>query len=94
MKLYASNPGATPMSEPITVTYMDLDALIDACEFTESEEKVIDLLMRGWTKSDIAELFSCPSAIVGSWLDAAVEKILEQNEYRWHRCQAARRKLQ
>ena len=79
------------MSEPVTVTYMDLDRLIDTCGLSDEEMKIVDLLMRGWTKSDIDELRDIDSAAI---LNGAVDKIVEQNEYEWHRCQAARRKIQ
>lgn len=79
------------MSEPVTVTYMDLDRLIDTCGLSDEEMKIVDLLMRGWTKSDIDELLDIDSAAI---LNSAVDKIVEQNEYEWHRCQTARRKIQ
>ena len=79
------------MSEPVTVTYMDLDRLIDTCGLSGEEMKIVDLLMRGWTKSDIDELLNIDSAAI---LNSAVDKIVEQNEYEWHRCQTARRKIQ
>ena len=79
------------MSEPVTVTYMDLDRLIDTCGLSDEEMKIVDLLMRGWTKSDIDELLDIDSAAI---LNSAVDQIVEQNEYEWHRCQTARRKIQ
>ena len=65
------------MSEPVTVTYMDLDRLIDTCGLSDEEMKIVDLLMRGWTKSDIDELLDIDSAAI---LNGAVDKIVEQNE--------------
>ena len=96
MKLFESDPlssqGAAPMSEPITVTYLDLDRLIDTCQMTYAESNVVELLMMGYTKSDICEEYRCSNEFVTEIFNSAVDKIVEQNEYEWHRCQAARKK--
>lgn len=89
MKLYDSSPlisqGVAPMSEPVTVTYLDLDRLIDKCELTKLEQLVLDLLMRGYTRSDIRDDTNLTMETIVSLLTSAVEKIVEMNEYEWHR---------
>ena len=89
MKLYDSSPlisqGIAPMSEPVTVTYLDLDRLIDKCELTKLEQLVLDLLMRGYTRSDIRDDTNLTMETIISLLTSAVEKIVEMNEYEWHR---------
>ena len=89
MKLYDSSPlisqGVAPMSEPVTVTYLDLDRLISKCELTKLEQLVLDLLMRGYTRSDIRDDTNLTMETIVSLLTSAVEKIVEMNEYEWHR---------
>lgn len=73
------------MSEPVTVTYLDLDRLISKCELTKLEQLVLDLLMRGYTRSDIRDDTNLTMETIVSLLTSAVEKIVEMNEYEWHR---------
>ena len=96
MKLYDTNPlltpGSVPMSEPITVTYLDLDRLIDTCGMSESQRQVVAMLMQGYSKSDIAEMSHSTTDAVEKVLVRAIEKIIDQNEYEWHRSIAKQRK--
>ena len=89
MKLYDSSPlisqGVAPMSEPVTVTYMDLDRLIGKCGLTEREKFIVDLLMRGYTRSDIRDDTNLATDIISSAITSAVEKIVAMNEFEWHR---------
>ena len=73
------------MSEPVTVTYLDLDRLISKCDLTKLEQLVLDLLMRGYTRSDIRDDTNLTMETIVSLLTSAVEKIVEMNEYEWHR---------
>ena len=73
------------MSEPVTVTYLDLDRLIGKCDLTKLEQLVLDLLMRGYTRSDIRDDTNLTMETIVSLLTSAVEKIVEMNEYEWHR---------
>lgn len=77
--------GVAPMSEPITATYIDLDRLIDTCGLTDSERKVIELLMQGYTKSDIKDMAHVEMPVVTKLYDAAIEKIVERNNFEWKR---------
>ena len=89
MKLYDSSPlvsqGVAPMSEPVTVTYLDLDRLIEKCGLTDKEKFVVDLLMRGYTRSDIRDDTNLAAETIVALLTSAVEKIVDMNEYEWHR---------
>lgn len=89
MKLYDSSPlvsqGVAPMSEPVTVTYLDLDRLIEKCGLTDKEKFVVDLLMRGYTRSDIRDDTNLATETIAALLTSAVEKIVDMNEYEWHR---------
>lgn len=73
------------MSEPVTVTYMDLDRLIEKCGLTEREKFIVDLLMRGYTRSDIRDDTNLATDIISSAITSAVEKIVAMNEFEWHR---------
>lgn len=89
MKLYDSSPlisqGVAPMSEPVTVTYMDLDRLIGKCGLTEREKFIVDLLMRGYTRSDIRDDTNLATDTITTAITSAVEKIVAMNEFEWHR---------
>lgn len=97
MKMFEENPfmsqGVAPMSEPVTVTYMDLERLIDTCGLTDDEKKIVELLMLGYTKIDIKDTTDFTMQNILALYNSAVDKIIEQNEYEWHRCQAARKRL-
>lgn len=77
--------GGVPMSEPISVSYLDLDRLIETCGLTESQRKVVDLLMKGWTEREIADEAKCTRDRVTKLLKRAVSKIIAQNDAEWHR---------
>lgn len=83
--------GVTPMSEPVTVTYLDLDRLIDTCGLTDEEKRTVEMLMEGYTRGDIAELCDMATSEVRAVFKAAVDKIVERNEYEWHRSVTKRR---
>ena len=82
--------GVAPMSEPITVTYLDLERCIERCGLTDDERKVVELLMQGYTKSDIRDMAHIDMAVVRKLYDAAVEKIVARNEFEWHRSMSTR----
>ena len=77
--------GAAPMSEPITVTYLDLDHLIATASLTDSQHRTIELLMRGWSEKDIAEQAGCSREGVVMLFRRAVKKIVRQNNADWKR---------
>lgn len=97
MKMFEENPfmsqGVAPMSEPVTVTYLDLERLIDTCGLTDDEKKIVELLMLGYTKIDIRDMTDFAMQNILALYNSAVDKIIEQNECEWHRCQAARKRL-
>lgn len=75
--------GVFPFSEPVLVSYMDLDTLIDATPLTKSEYKVAVWTMRGHSLEDIGEHYGCAASTVLTKLKSAVLKICEQNNKRW-----------
>ena len=90
MKLYESHPlmmqGAAPMSEPITVTYLDLDHLIETAGLTDAQRKTVHLLMQGWTEVDIAEQAGCSRESIVMLFKRAVKKLVQKNNLDWERC--------
>lgn len=83
MKLY-NTPVIAPLSEPITVTYLDLDRLLDKAELTSAQRNIVELLMQGWSRRDIAEVLKIEADAVVDALNIAVDEIVEWNEYEWH----------
>ena len=83
MKLY-NTPVIAPLSEPITVTYLDLDRLLEAAELTKVQRNIIELLMQGWSRRDVAEVLKIEADTVVDALNIAVDEIVERNEYEWH----------
>lgn len=90
MKLYESHPlmmqGAAPMSEPITVTYLDLDHLIETAGLTDAQKNTVHLLMQGWTEVDIAEQAGCSRESIVMLFKRAVKKLVQKNDLDWERC--------
>lgn len=78
--------GAPPASEPITVTYLDVDHLIKTCGLTGLQRKVVDLLMRGYTEADIAQMYGKSRESVVMMFSRAVKKMVEKNNADWLKC--------
>ena len=65
------------------VSYIDLDALIQAAPLTKPERVVLAWTMRGHSLEDIGERYGCAASTVCAWLKSAVLKICEANNQRW-----------
>lgn len=82
-----SNPvisnGVFPFSEPVLVTYMDLDTLIEATPLTKAENKIVHWLMRGYGMDDIAEHYGTTKEHVKILFFSAVRKICGQEDECW-----------
>ena len=83
----SSNPlisnGVFPFSEPVLVTYIDLDRLISSAPLTIAERKVVDWFMRGYATVDIAEHCGTSAAHVNTLLKRASEKIADEDLKSW-----------
>lgn len=73
------------MYEPIFLTYVDLDRLIDECGLTEMQRCIVDALMTGYTILDYAEMHNCRKQNVYTQLIRAAEKIAQANTKNWER---------
>jgi DNA-binding NarL/FixJ family response regulator len=69
--------------EPIICTYIDLEALIESCDFSPRERSVLDDLMYGYNSQDIADRFAITRQTVDVMFKRAVKKIVEENNRRW-----------
>ena len=75
--------GVFPFSEPVLVSYIDLDTLIQAAPLTKPERVVLTWTMRGHSLEDIGERYGCAASTVCAWLKSAVLKICAANNQRW-----------
>lgn len=75
--------GALPISEPVLVTYIDLDRLIATCGLSTLQRQVVDLLMEGYGIRDIAERLATTEKACNVHLSRAVSKIARKNNANW-----------
>ena len=80
--ILASN-GVFPFSEPVLVTYIDLDELIEQAPLTRAERRIIDYTMRGYADPDIAEHYGTTVQHVRTLFAGAVEKIVATENKNW-----------
>ena len=69
--------GVFPFSEPVLVTYIDLDNLIAETPLTKSERKIVHWLMEGYEMPDIADHYGITVSHVGVLFFRAVKKIVD-----------------
>ena len=70
-------------SESILLTYVDLDKLIELAGLSRSERAVVELMMRGWTVSDISLECGQKLGAIDTLFRRAVRKITKTNNCRW-----------
>lgn len=85
--MFGSHPlysvGSVDTSESILLTYVDLDWLIEHTKLSRAEKAVVELMMRGWTVTDIASEYDRPQTTISSLFGRAVKKIVQTNNDRW-----------
>jgi len=59
-----SSNGVFPFSEPVLVTYIDLDRLIERALLSKAERKIVHWLMCGYAFDDIANHYGVSAAHV------------------------------
>ena len=74
--------GVFPFSEPVLVSYMDLDMLIEAAPLAKSERKVLAWTMRGHSLDDIGERYGCAASTVLAKLKSAVDR-MQSKKFRY-----------
>ena len=86
-KVFGSYPlcsvGSVDTSESILLTYVDLDWLIEHTKLSKAEKAVVELVMRGWTITDIASEYEQRWESINSYFKRAVKKIVRTNNDRW-----------
>lgn len=86
-KAFGSHPlysvGSVDTSESILLTYVDLDWLIEHTKLSKAERAVVELVMRGWTITDIASEYEQRWESINSYFKRAVKKIVQTNNDRW-----------
>lgn len=86
-KVFGSCPlcsvGSVDTSESILLTYVDLDWLIEHTKLSRAEKAVVELVMRGWTITDIASEYEQRWESINSYFKRAVKKIVQTNNDRW-----------
>lgn len=78
--------GGFGIMEDILCTYMDLDRLIDACEFDETQMNVIKAVMDGYSTRDIDDMRGWTSGRANNMLQAMTRRIMRENDRRWKQC--------
>lgn len=75
--------GIFPFSEPVIVTYLDLDRLIEQSPLSDIERFTINKLMLGYTLLDLEEIHGIPSRTFADIFSKACQKIKETNDRNW-----------
>lgn len=83
-----SSNGVFPFSEPVLCVYADLDHLIAAAGLSSNERKIVDLVMRGYGFTDIAEYYGRTRQTIHAEFKRAVIKICRQNDEEWRQTYA------
>lgn len=78
-----SPSGDMEFREPVFVTYADLDVLISSCGLSPPQRQVVDLLMLGYTKKEIADLRDDLPQSIEVHFNRAINRIIKENNRRW-----------
>ena len=70
-------------TEPVEVIYLDLERLIDECNFSEQDKRIIDLFFKGYNCNDLTCLFKSNVEYIETALDRICKKIVYTNDYLW-----------
>ena len=78
-----STDGVFALNEDIICIYAYLDSLIDRAGLSKTERTTVDLLMRGYVLSDIADYFQKSRQCFDILMKRAVKKIVKRNNADW-----------
>lgn len=87
----ATTAGIGLFSELVECTFIDLDILIEECDFTPYEKLYLDMIMEGYSVRDVAELNAVTDATVSKMLARAIRKIVGKNNERWYAVHAIKK---
>lgn len=82
--------GVFPLNEDIICIYADLDSLIERAGLSNQERLTVDLMMKGYILSDIAEHYGKARQTFEILFKRAVKKIVKRNNADWEACTGAR----
>ncbi len=75
--------GVFALNEDVLCIYADLDSLIGRAGLSDQEKLTVDLLMRGYAVTDIAEHYGKSRQNFEILLKRAVKKIVKRNNADW-----------
>lgn len=75
--------GVFALNEDVLCIYADLDSLIERAGLSEQERLTVDLLMRGYILTDIAEHYGKSRQNFLILFQRAVKKIVKRNNADW-----------
>ena len=83
---YLNTNGVFEFSEPILVTYLDLDRLIETSSLSHMERFTVDKLMEGYSLYDLEDVYGISRSTFAEYLKRACDKIKETNDSNWIKC--------
>lgn len=72
-----------PMMEDVLILYIDLDRLIELSDLSPCESFVVDMLMQGYSVTDISDNFEKSRQACGGYYRRAVKKIVSEYNRQW-----------
>ena len=78
-----STDGVFALNEDVICVYADLDSLIERAGLSRQERLTVDLLMKGYLLTDIAEHYGQARQSFETLMKRAVKKIVKQNNANW-----------
>lgn len=78
-----TSAGIPDISENVICTYADLDKLIEKAELSNGERRVVNLLMEGYSLSDIAAENNGDPRAYRVMFQRAVKKIVHEHNENW-----------
>lgn len=82
--------GVFALNEDVLCIYMSLDSLIERAGLSEQEMLTVNLLMKGYMLSDIAQHYGKSRQNFEILLKRAIKKIVKRNNADWEECYGAR----
>lgn len=67
----------------IVVLYADLDMLIDKCNLTERQNKILQLYQEGFLELDISEILGIEQESLAGIINTCVKKIIKASKEDW-----------
>ena len=78
--------GVFALNEDVLCIYADLDSLIERADLSDNERLTVDLMMKGYIISDIAEHYGKSRQNFEILLKRAIKKIVKRNNDDWAEC--------